>query len=108
MLPNIKPMINRAMVSLTLEETPITRNSTKQLPKLEAMAKEMLFIIDSDTKLYKMEAPIIRMATPKLAPELIPRTKGPANGFLNRVCIKRPLSAKPPPTSIAVMAFGKR
>ena len=56
----------------------------------------------------KSEAPIIRRAAPKLAPELIPKTKGPANGFLKSVCIKSPLSANPPPTKIAVHAFGIR
>lgn len=47
-------------------------------------------------------------ATPRLAPEDIPNTKGPASGFLNNVCINKPLIANPDPTSIAVIAFGKR
>jgi len=46
------------------------------------------------------------MATPKLAPELIPKTKGPANGFLNKVCINKPEIPRPEPTIIAVTAFG--
>ena len=56
----------------------------------------------------KNEAPKIRIATPKLAPELIPKTKGPASGFLNKVCINKPLIDKPEPTIIAVIALGKR
>ena len=49
--------------------------------------------------------PKITKATPKLAPELIPKTKGPANGFLNSVCIKSPEIPSPEPTKIAVIAF---
>ena len=46
------------------------------------------------------------MATPKLAPEEIPNTKGPAKGFLNKVCINKPQIDKPEPTKTAVIAFG--
>ena len=35
----------------------------------------------------KSGAPNSRRATPKLAPELIPSTKGPAKGLRKRVCI---------------------
>jgi hypothetical protein len=42
---------------------------------------------------------------PKLAPELSPKTYGPAKGFLNRVCINNPLIDSPIPTNIA-MALG--
>ena len=51
---------------------------------------------------------MIKMATPRLAPELIPNTKGPASGFLNKVCINSPLIDSPAPTSIAVNDFGNR
>ena len=47
-------------------------------------------------------------ATPKLAPELIPKTEGPANGFRNTVCICNPLTASPAPATKAVNAWGKR
>jgi hypothetical protein len=50
--------------------------------------------------------PKITRATPKLAPELMPKTKGPAKGFLKRVCINKPEIPKPEPTKIAVTAFG--
>ena len=50
--------------------------------------------------------PSINNATPKLAPELIPKTKGPASGFRNKVCIKSPEIPNPLPTIIAVIAFG--
>ena len=47
-------------------------------------------------------------ATPKLAPELIPNTKGPAKGFLNKVCICKPLTPKAAPANVAVKALGRR
>jgi len=56
----------------------------------------------------KKPAPIIKNATPKLEPELNPKTKGPANGFLNSVCINNPETDKPIPTKMEVIAFGKR
>jgi len=54
----------------------------------------------------KIPAPKIKIATPKLAPEEIPNTNGPAKGFLNSVCINKPAIDKPDPTSIAVIALG--
>ena len=51
-------------------------------------------------------APKITKATPKLDPELKPKTYGPANGFLNKVCINNPDIESPIPTKIAVIAFG--
>ena len=47
-------------------------------------------------------------ATPRLAPEDIPNTTGPASRFLNNVCINKPLIDNPEPTKIAVAAFGRR
>ena len=38
----------------------------------------------------------------------MPSTKGPAKGFLKKVCINSPATDKPEPTKIAVIAFGKR
>lgn len=46
------------------------------------------------------------VATPKLDPELNPKTSGPANGFRNKVCISKPLIDNPIPTTIAVIALG--
>ncbi len=54
----------------------------------------------------KREAPKSTTATPKLAPELKPKTYGPARGFLNKVCINNPLIDKPMPTKIATIALG--
>ena len=94
------------MVSRTLVETIITANKTKKLPKLAAITKLHFEIKKVAKNPLKMEAPIITKATPKLAPEVIPRTKGPANGFLNKVCMSNPEIPKPEPTKMAVKAFG--
>ena len=57
-------------------------------------------------KLPKKVLPISISATLKLAPELIPKTNGPAIGFRKRVCINKPLTPKLPPTKKAVIALG--
>lgn len=46
------------------------------------------------------------MATPKPAPELIPKTDGPASGFLNKVCNNNPEVASPAPAINAVIVLG--
>jgi len=48
------------------------------------------------------------IATPRLAPELIPRTYGSAKGFRKRVCICNPLTDNAAPAITAVKAFGRR
>ena len=105
-LANIRPIIRIAMVSLTFIDTIKTARRTRKLPALAAIT-----ILHFDIKKVantppKTDDPRIISATPKLAPELIPNTNGPANGFLNKVCIKRPEIPKPEPTKIAVNAFG--
>ena len=50
----------------------------------------------------------ITTATPRLAPELIPRMEGPANGLLKAVCSINPEPAKAAPQSKAVRAWGTR
>ena len=52
--------------------------------------------------------PKIKKATPRLAPLLIPKTNGPASGFLKSVCIINPATARPLPVSTAAKAFGIR
>ena len=108
MLPNINPIIRIAIVSLTLEDTTITANKTKKLPKLAAITILHLEIKKLAKTPPNNPEPKITKATPKLAPELIPRTNGPANGFLNKVCINKPEMPKPEPTKMAVKALGKR
>ena len=96
------------MVSLTLVDTIKTASKTKKLPKLAAITILHLEINNAVSDAPKNPAPKITNATPKLAPELIPKTKGPASGFLNKVCINSPLIESPEPTIIAVIALGKR
>ncbi len=50
----------------------------------------------------------ITMATPKLAPLLIPKIEGPASGLLNDVCNINPDTANDAPHNKAVMAAGIR
>lgn len=95
-----------AIVSLTLLETAKTANKTKKLPKLAAITILHFVVNDAAKAPPNNPEPKITNATPKLAPELIPKTKGPAKGFLNKVCISNPEIPKPEPTKIAVIAFG--
>ena len=96
------------MVFRTFWATIITANITKNAPKLAAIANPKFENAKAEKLAPKSDAPKINEATPKLAPELIPNTNGPAKGFLNKVCINKPLILKPEPTKIAVNALGKR
>ena len=96
------------MVSFTFEATVITANNTKKLPKLEAIASVTLVTNPNVNIPENSEDPIINRAAPRLAPELMPNTKGPAKGLRKRVCISKPLKASPLPTSRAVKALGIR
>ena len=94
------------MVFLTLFAAIITADNTKKAPKLAATGKDQLEGEFVNKKPPNTEEPKIKIATPKLAPEEIPNTKGPAKGFLNNVCINKPQIDKPEPTKTAVVAFG--
>ncbi len=97
-----------AIVFLSFLATIITANNTNNAPKLAAMANPKLEKASPAMLPPMSEIPKIKIATPRLAPELMPRTKGPASGFLNNVCINKPLMDRPEPTKIAVNDFGKR
>lgn len=94
------------MVFLTLFAAIITADSTKNEPKLAAIAIAQFEKARDKKRPPKTDDPKINSATPKLAPEEIPKTNGPANGFLNKVCINKPLMDNPEPTNNAVIAFG--
>ena len=94
------------MVFLTLFAAKITDDSTKKAPKLAAIGSDKLERVLVSKTPPKIEDPKIKIATPKLAPEEMPKTKGPAKGFLNKVCINKPQTDKPEPTKIAVIALG--
>ncbi len=94
------------MVFLTLFAAIITADNTKKAPKLAAIAIAQFEKATLKKNPPNTDEPRINIATPKLAPEEIPRTKGPARGFLNKVCINKPLIDSPEPTKTAVIAFG--
>lgn len=96
------------MVFLTLFAAIITADKTKNAPVLAAIARAQLEKATVKKTPPNNPEPKINKATPKLAPEEIPNTKGPAKGFLNKVCINKPHIDKPEPTIIAVIALGKR
>ena len=96
------------MVLRTLFAANRTANKTSAAPKLDAKAMAQLDKAKEAKNPPKILEPRINKATPKLAPDEIPSTKGPANGFLNKVCIQSPLIDNPEPTKIAVRALGKR
>lgn len=107
-LANISPTIKIAIVFRKCCATNKTNIKTATLPNVDAKT-----IPYGDNKIeFKNDgnkpAPKITIATAKIAPELNPKTSGPANGFLNNVCINNPLTDKPTPTKTAVIAFGKR
>ena len=106
MLPNINPTMRMDSVFRIFLTTNSTAPKTKKEPKLAASAMLQDCCASPAKTPPKREAPNKRKATPRLAPELIPKTKGPAKGFLKRVCINKPLMPKPDPTRMAVMAFG--
>lgn len=106
--PNINPIIKIDMVFLTLLAAIITAVKTINEPKLAAIA---IAQFEKDIEINKPPnnpVPKISKATPKLAPDDIPNTNGPARGFLNKVCINNPQIDRPEPTIIAVIALGKR
>ncbi len=84
----------------------ITADNTKKAPKLAAIANAQLENANDIKIPPNKPEPKTNKATPKLAPEEIPKTKGPASGFLNSVCINNPQIESPDPTKTAVIAFG--
>ena len=101
--PNMIPRIKMVRISLTLNETISTRNRITPAPIHAATTIAQLpraEISGADPK------PSSTRAIPKLAPELIPRTYGPAKGFLKMVCICNPLTESATPAIRAVITFG--
>lgn len=96
------------MVFRTLLAAIITADNTRKEPKLAAIGNAQLEKEIAEITPPNNPEPKISKATPKLDPEEIPSTKGPAKGFRNNVCISSPQIDKPEPTIIAVIAFGKR
>ena len=73
-LPNINPTINIAIVSRIRFAITKTDKSTMKLPKLEAIIIPYVERKNSDNETGNKDEPNITTATPKLAPELNPKT----------------------------------
>jgi hypothetical protein len=54
------------------------------------------------------DVPIKTKEVARLAPDVMPKTSGPARAFLKSVCICRPLTDSALPASTQVRAFGRR
>ena len=105
-LPNIIPIIKRVIISFILKETNRIINKIIAEPIQAAITIIQLPAYPMEIPVNKPAKPNTMMATPKLAPALIPRTKGPARGFLNMVCICNPLTDNADPANIAVITLG--
>ena len=101
--------MSRVIVS-TRRATPSTRNSTRPAPKLAATTMPKSLSSPRPASKVPPVAPMVSTirATPRLAPELMPRTNGPASGLRNRVCICSPLTLRADPARTAVTALGSR
>ena len=105
--PNIIPRIRITMMSLIRRLTAMIDNRMSADPIHAAPAVPTLASNECPA-MPSSGAPNRNNATPRLAPELIPSTKGPASGLRNNVCINRPLAASENPASTATTAFINR
>jgi hypothetical protein len=105
-LDSIIPSMSTVSISLTFTEMNIISIITAPAPSHEAPTSAQLPRPERYPEFKEEEKPSITNATPRLAPELMPRTYGPAIGFLKSVCICNPLTERAIPTIAAVRAFG--
>lgn len=94
--------MSRVMLSFIRCATNSTNNSTRAAPAMAEKATAEW------AKMTPLPTANKQMATPRLAPELIPKTDGPASGFRKSVCTRRPLHANAAPLIAAVSAAGIR
>ena len=106
---NMSPIIRSETELFTRMEAKPTIDKTTKLPRA-ALVTNSQSLAKSGIPKYipKLNPRKMTKATPSPAPELIPRIKGPAMGFLKKVCICRPLIPRALPTSNEVRAFGRR
>ena len=102
----INPIITKDAEDLTRNDKEITKNKAKTAPRNEAIIVIQGLLRNSSRPIIEKRK--ITIATPKLAIEVIPKTEGSANGFLNSSCIKNPEIGSEIPTNKAVNDFGKR
>ena len=104
-MPNIIPKISMVIISRMRIDTATISSKISMEPINAARTTP---ICPNQNPKPIADEPSTAIATPKLAPELMPSTYGPANGFLKMVCICRPLTANAEPARIAVITLGKR
>ena len=80
---------------------------TKRLPAIAEATINVLPIKKFENKCNELPANML-MATINDAPELMPNTYGPANGFLKIICKIKPAAESVHPAIIAVIVLGKR
>ena len=101
--PTIKPTINNVLLFFRNLDTNSNKNVTTKAPIIAKKEIENFSLKDVIPKALITKIPI---ATPKVEPEEIPNTEGPAKGFLNKVCINNPATEIPAPAIIAVIVLG--
>lgn len=107
-LATIIPKISSEALSFNLEETNKIRSVTANAPSQAATTTPISEKREAESCNPKAEKPIIKKATPKPAPELSPKIKGSARGFLKRVCICNPQIESATPDKMAVITLGTR
>ena len=95
----IRSVLLRLMYFVIVSNKNVTANAPK-IAKIEIVIFSEKIVIPS---VFNTKIP---NATPSVEPEEIPKTEGPANGFLNKVCINNPDKAIPAPHKIAVTVLG--
>lgn len=101
----IPTMINPA-VELNLDEKKTMILNPNMAPQKDAKHKSQgLFSIEVNPRTDERK---IIIATPSPEADVIPKTDGSANGFLNNSCNKSPLTGKAIPAKIAAMVLGNR
>ena len=108
--PIITPIINSVTFPFTFCDTYTISAITDKAPITAANESATSPIYPSLLSATPPNAPDSNTtkATPRLAPELIPSTEGPASGLRNTVCICKPLMESPAPATKAVRACGTR
>src|SRR5690606_21173513 len=98
-------MINPA-VEFNFDEKKTMIISPSIAPQNEArQSSQGLFSIELNPKTEERK---ITIPTPRPEAEVIPKTDGSANGFLNNSCNKSPLTGSAIPAKIAAVVLGSR
>ena len=109
MLATMIPTMSITTLSRILKEMSRIRKSTSPAPSVDAIMTSQLPSMPNccmPKRVVADPAANITAATPRLAPAVIPKTEGPARGFLKRVCIWRPPTERAAPAKTAVMVLG--